>query len=190
MNRELSIILRDAIKDLPFVGKVSGLVKTIEQNRPTENDKYVTLRFPASLDPLTPLAPGQYADMSPDSAFKSVFFVEAQSSRVRGRNSRGGIEMSSTLRLIGWLNSGFQAGAEALAIAHVLKAIPEHPINLEFIKNITITLGVVLGVEDRIFGRYTLPEEKRQFLMSPFTAFAIDFTFEFTISIHCLPEYE
>jgi len=190
LNRDLALIIRDAIKTLPFVDKATGLVKTIEQERTSEDGKTIVIRFPASLDVEEPLAPGQYSDCTPDDKYKSVFFVEDRGGRSKGKDNRGAVSLTSTLRLVGWLNSRFKPGADGLAIMNIIKAIPERPANTDLLKNITCTAGAILGVEDRIFGRYTFEERTKQYLMSPYTAFAIDYTFEYQIGTACLPEYE
>lgn len=189
MQAAIANILKDKIAGLPFVDKLAGLVKTIETGSKAE-DTAGAFRFPAAVESTAPTTPNAwtYADLVPNSSKKSVFYFEDRGLKVSGKSGKG-FEMQSNLRLVGWLNSNYPPGSDALAVAHVLNALPEHPFNAPGYTRISVTPGAILGTEDNIFSKYTYDEKLRQYLMKPYSAFAIDLTINFTLTANCLPEY-
>lgn len=184
MNREIALFLRDRLFTLPWVDKALGMVKTIERVRTDESGKTLTQRFPASLDAVQPLKQGEYVDAIPDGvSYKNLFYVEDMSTRVLQAN-----QYESEVRLVGWMNHHYKTGGDSLAIAHILKAIPLRA-NAGNLHSMLIKPGRILGVEDRIFSRYTYSEHLKQFLMAPYSAFAIDFTVNYSVNTSCLPDY-
>lgn len=192
MNKEIASIVKDKIKDLPFIDKIAGMVKTIETTEKTEVPKPNVIRFPASVDvqQLPPLKQWEYADLVPNSAKKSIFYFENRGNKIGTVNGRG-VEMESTIRLIGWMNSKFPVGSDALAISSILKRLAGlQPFNSGLFTRIRITPTAILDQEDKLFSKYTYDEKILQFLMLPFHAFGIDLTVNYILAANCLPELD
>jgi hypothetical protein len=182
MNKEIANILKSFIEPLPFVDTLAGLVQTIEFASLEDKEKGKIIRFPASVDSnTTPTGKAwQYADLVPNSSKKSVIYFEDRGLKTTGKN-RFGIGFESELRLVCWMNSD-----DPLPLVSIINALSDGVFNEAPITGIKITLGNILGLEDKIFGKYSYEESVNQFLMFPFSAFAIDLKINFNVSTSCL----
>ena len=71
------------------------------------------------------------------------------------------------------------------ALLSILHAIPGEPFNDSGLSMIKIQSGKVLGINDKIFAEYSYSEAINQYLMFPFSAFAIDMKTTFNASGIC-----
>ncbi len=187
MNRELAIFLRNHLQHLPFVDKITGLVKTISYQQVDENSRTRTISFPASLDTTEVLPEGGYSDLVPDSTrYRSIFYFEDQGCRATNP-TRGGYGFTSSLRLVAWLNQSEVDKSITWLVTQILAALPKHLSQAGFYRNLTITPGRILGVEDGIFNKYSYDETVRQYLLFPYTSFAIDLSILFIVPTQCMP---
>lgn len=177
MNREIANILKAFIEPLGFADTLAGLVKTIE----TTDEKGKAIKFPASVDAnTTPKSRDwQYADLVPNSKKKSIIYFEDSGLETTGK-TKSGIAFEGNLRLVCWINKTMVS--EQFPLFEILKALPDQPFNASPITGIKVSAGKILGAEDRIFSRYTYEESLTQYMMFPFTAFAVDLKIKFNVA--------
>lgn len=183
MNKQIANILKGMVQDLSFIDQIAGLVQTIETTTKDENPK--TIRFPASLD-INGGNGEQYGDLVPNNTKKSISYFESWGFRF-GAFTKDGIEGAATLRFVCWLNQNFEAGSEVMAANMVVNALHRpNPFNEGVFKRITIKPEAFLGLENDIFSRYTYEEKTLQYLMFPYSAFAIDLKVSFILGKECI----
>lgn len=178
MNKELAEILLAKVIGLPFIDRAAGLVKTIETKSKDESGK--VLRFPAAMKAEDSI---NYQDLTPNSQKKSVLYFEDYGTKITGKKAAG-YTFESTLRLVCWLNA-FKSGADLFAIGSILERFGGGLENAGLFTRLQIEPTEVLGLEDRIFGRYTYEETTLQYLMMPYSAFAITFKITYTLNNNC-----
>lgn len=185
MNKELANIIKGKIAELPFIDTLAGLVKTIEFSSLEPKEKGRIVKFPASVDSNeTPKdRPWQYADLVPNSKKKSVVYFEDRGLSTVGKN-KFGVAFESNLRLVVWLNEQDSISA-ANAMVSTLQAIPEGHFNEAGLSMIKVVPGKILTSNDKIFAEYSYQEAINQYLMFPFSAFAIDLKTTFNASGQC-----
>jgi hypothetical protein len=178
INRLVAKALLPYLISLPFAERTSGLVKTIEKKDYTGKGRRPT--FPASQDIDMPLTATEYADMSPNSKYKSVIFLEDYGCKITGPKS-----FSSTLRLMVWANVQKVELDELGIIQEVLETLPHGYLNIGGLTRLNFLPTRILGQEERIFSRYSFEEATRQYLMLPYVACAIELTATFNSSSLC-----
>lgn len=185
MIKELSQAMKQRIEDLSFIDKIAGLVKTIETNS-KEDQKLI--KFPAAVESASPPMAWNYTDLVPNSNKKSIFYFEGRGVKMGGITQKG-VQADATIRLIGWLNHNFGAGSDIAAAAQIIKRLAGvNPFNVGVLHQVSVAPVTFLDSEEKLFSRYTYDEKVNQFLMAPFSAFAIDFKVSFILSTNCLPE--
>lgn len=190
MNRELCIILRDRIKDLPFVDLISGVVRTQVYNNAGPNNKKLTIKMPVSIDAIGANCEGKEVAMLPDTKRKSVIYFEENGISTYGMTRRN--QYASNIRLVCWLNRAnvssdmyTQIGtAEAQIIDRLTRFA--NPLNAGIFTRLTCSLVRVVPQNDTIFSKYTYDEQRRQYLSPPYDFFAIDLRAQFIVSAACL----
>lgn len=192
MQRELAQLIISRLIGTPNFSRVGGLVQTV-----TSTEKGATgapIRYPATFD-VAPSAAGQaaagYTDFVPNSAESGLLYVESGSLQHKGYTG-GRFSFDSRLRLIGWLNTPDAAttlSIESTAVTSILRRLLPLALasNQGVFTRLTVTPGKILGVEDNLFSRYTYRESAKQYLLDPYTAFAIELTSTYQIHPHCLP---
>jgi hypothetical protein len=184
INRLLVQNIKPFLDSVTFIDRVSGLVKTVEKKNADGKRKN---SFPAShdIELPTPLQPNEYADMSPNSKFKSVTYFEDYGCRILGQHGKNW-QYESLIRLVSWVNYQ-KAQLDELSIIHeLLSALPQGYNNGEGIQKVMILPTKILGQEERLFGRYTFDETTRQFLMLPYLACGIELQIKFEVNPKCL----
>lgn len=185
MNKELANAMKERIQNLAFVDKIAGLVKTIETTSKEDNK---IIRFPAALESNTPLQAWNYTDLVPNTNKKSIFYFEGKPVKM-GAITQKGIQAEATIRLVGWFNRNFSAGSDLAAASQIIRLLATtNPFNVGALHGVSITPIAFLDSEEKLFSKYTYDEKVHQFLMAPFSAFAIDFKVTFTLSTNCFPE--
>jgi hypothetical protein len=185
INRLLVQNIKPFLDSVTFKDRISGLVKTIEKKDYQGKGKRPS--FPAShdIELETPLKPNEYADMSPNSRFKSVIYFEDYGCRILGQRGSNW-QYESLIRLVAWVNYQ-KAELDELSIIHeLLSSLPQGYSNGEGIQKVNILPTRILGQEERLFSRYTFDEATRQFLMLPYLACAIELQIKFEVNPKCL----
>lgn len=194
MNRDIANILKTYIEPLPFADKVGGLVKTVVFAQEGPDNTVVKKRMPIDCGTSAKdCVAGKYVDYMPNSKYKSVHYFEDGGATPIGRDSKG-FTYQSNIKLVGWLNlkklGKTGCGASALAISHILKAMPTNYRNSSPYTRILIKAESIDAKSDAIFtSKYTYDEEKLQFLMYPYDYYAINFRVQYTVPEACLPDW-
>lgn len=196
MNKEIAALLKNKIRNLPFIDVLAGLVQTVEYVQFQDGDEKLVQsrkRFPVSYDVALggDGCVGREKDLQPNSSKKSITYFEDYGSRVNA--TRDGVtDFTSQLRLVCWLNRNRLTGdayseITAFCIASIIPLICKaNPENIEQFSQIrTKALTVPVQGPD-LFAKYTYDETVRQFLRPPYEAFAIDFAVNYKIASNCL----
>jgi hypothetical protein len=172
--------LAEYLKDVPFADVVVGLVKEITHK---DSEDGPLFKYPVHyLKTDAECRRGAYRDLVPDSRKKSIQYVESYGTRVGARHGDT-VSMTTTVRAVCWGKSDL---ITELGAAYVMAAVPETP-KVAGLINVRFTPISVLGVDEKIFARYTYKEEELQFLLYPFTAFAVVYEVTYSIRFDCLP---
>ena len=185
MTELIAEALAEYIADVPFADKVVGLVKELSYREGDSSGTGPTplLKYPVYYKKTeAECRRAGYTDLVPDSRKKSIMYVENYGTRV-GERHGDKLKFTTTVRVVGWGNKGMSP----LAPAYVIAAVPETP-NIPGLIGIRFTPTQVLGVDEKIFSRYTYKEEELQFLLHPYTAFAIVYEVTYSLKLDCLPE--
>ena len=163
------------LNDVPFADVVVGLVKEVSYK---DEERGAAFRYPAYYQ--TTAATG-YRDLVPNSRKRSIQYVENYGTRVVDRHGDR-VDLKTTVRVVCWGNKAMSS----LASAYVLAAVPESA-NIAGLSGVRFTPIQVLGVDEKIFSRYTYNEDELQFLLHPYTAFAIVYEVTYSLNLSCLP---
>jgi hypothetical protein len=109
-------------------------------------------------------------------------YVENYGTRV-GERHGDKIKFTTTLRVVGWGDKKMSP----FAPAYVIQAVPEAP-KIPGLIAPTFRPIQVLGVDEKVFSRYTYKEDELQFLLHPYTAFAVVYEIAYSLNLDCLPE--
>ena len=195
MNKEIAEILRDRIKDLPFIDVCAGLVQTIVVANDPNNEKR-RFSFPMSYDVDTSAGQGSSCyvgkerDLMPDSSKKSIFYFEDMGISPAKVFGRPGFQ--STIRLVGWINRSRLLGDKYINVstfamsAIVGRLARKNPINIGNMKMLSVTVGTIPRQDASLFSRYSYDESVTQFLMPPFECIGIDFICKYIVKDNCL----
>lgn len=194
MNTELSTVLKERLASLPFIDVLAGLVKTVEDEQPIEGGGLKRNKFPVAWDHnQTDDCPAERS-LTPDSSRRSVLYFEDFGSQV-GRGGRNGdVEVTSSIRLVGWLNrakltGGSQPVAGAIMVSCV-RRVETNFINVGIFKRLKIHATRFPIADASLFSRYTYDEAVRQYLMPPFEVFGVDFTANFYVNSGCIADLD
>lgn len=195
MNKEVARVLKNYIKDLPFVDLIAGLVQTVRIKIPVGGDdggdKLLETRIPVSYDTEEGIeCIGKERELIPNSDRKSIIYFEDYGS-TPNKDTHGLIGMDSKLRLVCWLNRALLVGdtyAEVTtpAMGMILNALPMgNPVNKGDLTRLRVSASHIPIQDASIFGKYTYEEAETQYLRPPYEFFAIDLQINFTLSPKC-----
>lgn len=195
MNKAIAIFLRDKLA-APYLDRTSGLVQVFEKVTEGENGLAIAKRIPvtssASWQECNTKLPLQ--EMVPNSAYKGMLYFE--DGGIALRNAARGVEYTSRLRAVVWLNTKLIKNAPDSAIAAQIQAEMISRINSIVYQNSGVFTRIVAKVvnipvaDKNIFSKYDYEEKTVQYLMSPFDFFALDVQVDFTIPDACLKPIE
>lgn len=188
MVNDLGKIIVSQIEDLPFIDKLSGIVRTIS----FKDKQGVLQKIPAdcNLNLEDCLKGKRYLDMFPDDKKKSVIFLEDNGTRLI--NQEGNYSFwSSSIDLVAWFNlpklGVTECSYSAQAILAIISTIPLVPFNaLNTYQYVTIN---VIGERPKTYNpwaKYTIDETVTQFLMYPYDYFTLQLEFKFRIDKRCI----
>lgn len=192
MNKELSIVLRDKIANLPFIDVLAGVAQTLVVNDVNEETMAITgKRYPVSSDCLGVDCLGKEIGMLPSADRKSIIYFEDFGIGVTGRD-HGHTGYNSSLRLICWLNRSKLVGEYYKNVSGTMMATiidrlaNKNPINVGIFQKLQITVARIPPQDAALFGKYTYSEPDRQYLRPPYEFFGIDFTCTYLVPAQCL----
>lgn len=189
MNRALSLILLNALGNLPYIDKKSGVVQVVEKAIATSGGS-VLKKFPfSSLATLKGVDQiGKLVDMTPESQFKGILYFEDKGINL-GKPSASTNEYISDFRLVVWLNTkiaGTSRGNAMSEIVFKLTAERIPTIDTQVFKMVNVKVSNIPPVTPAIFAEYDYDEAKSQYLIPPFDYFAIDISVSYRIPKGCL----
>jgi len=185
MQDLLISVLKPKIEKLPFITLFGGLAQTLrtwsdgrEVRQPISNEPGLLLQ--RGLDPK------QYVSLAPDGREKGVAYFEHRS-MTTGAVEGGRLTVNSVLRLVYWGALGDDPSAPILAQTAIMKTIPDILYTARPLSHIFHEVSSVIPHQGSLFDKYTYDEKQLQYLMSPYTAFAIEIKTRFKIALSCLP---
>lgn len=187
MNAVIAQILSkrlDQLHSRQLVTVLGGLVKTASVNR----DGGRTIRFPVPFDTQTQNIRIDNSAFVPDSEQRAIIYFEGLNSTVT-ESVRNKSRLRSNLRLVCWYNSdkyivkGSSTIHEVL-ISAILKLLQSGR-DTDVIQGIVVTPTTVLDSNSNLFSRYSYTEERGQYLLAPYYAFAIDLNVTYQLSHNC-----
>lgn len=195
MNALIADILKQEIEDLPFVDRITGLIRALVYTE--KNADGVTIRkvLPLACDvSADDCARGKYQDLVPNSDKRSVlYFEEIGGVEDIGRHGRN-YQFRSRLRLVGWLNlkkmgitSCSWSGQAVLQILTRLHQGYENSGNI--LKAQITSITEVEKSAAGIFGKYTYDEAVNQYLLYPYDYFALNISVEFEVNPDCIEDF-
>lgn len=190
MTSDIANILKGYIETLPFIDKIGGLVKAVTfMDAPDEGTAIKRIMPVDCGTSAKECLSGKYIPLLPDSRFMSVLFFEDQGTVLLARDQKD-FSFQSNMILVGWLNKKklgkTSCSISALAIASILDKFPTNYFNSSPYTRILIQVEGELPKTNAIFSKYTMDEEKLQFLMHPYDYFALSINVKFTIPKACL----
>jgi hypothetical protein len=195
MNKELATVLRTKLAGLPFVEILAGMVQTVTQSDPNQDENapaVITKRFPVSYDVVgAGNCVGTEVILMPDSSKKSLIYFEDYGIQVTGR-IHGMVAYSSNLRLICWLNRANLVGDHYQEISGrcmasiVDRLLTQNPENVSMFTRLSVNVARIPPQDAALFGKYTYDETTRQYLRPPFEFFGIDLTATYQAPAKCL----
>ena len=196
MNEGIANIIRDRIVELPFVDKISGLVRTLAYTDSNDKGK-VRKSYPIScdvcFDDCMKDGKKKLYDLIPDSSKRSVIYFEDNG--VRSVGAQGNLQnFESSLRLVGWLNMAKlgrnDCSITPAVIASILAAVPVTYLNSNPLVRVKIDPGTIEPKTPAIFSRYTYDETVTQYLLHPYDYFAINFVTKFSVARACVEDFQ
>jgi hypothetical protein len=169
--------IRENIATLNFVSKSAGVVR--EQIK----DKQ---RFPviAVNDECT----GDYTDLLPNSKESCIVFFELLNNSVE-ENRLHSVQYSAELRACVWVNTKLINPNDVdLIAAHISNKIAKtvFTANASYIKHPKTLISSGVDYKNP-YSKYTIDENKNQFLMKPYAGFSINFKLDYIFVYDCLP---
>lgn len=193
MNRDIANIIKDKISDLPFVDKISGLVRTISYTENVDGQTY-TYKFPVSCDVTYEdcFSNERYKEMTPNSELRSLIYFEDGGVSLTGNNSRYS-EYESRLRLVCWLNMKRFDTTECSISGYITSLIIRRLLtskryNQGIYSDISFTITQIPDKTSAIFSQYTYDESATQYMLYPYDYLAIDIKVNYSILYNCLDD--
>lgn len=194
MNVGIAEIHRGYIESLPFIDKIAGLVKPITYSESQgEGKPSIKKTFPVACNVThSECLSGKLMDLVPSEKYKSVSYFEDLGVTITGGDSRF-FDFESRLKFICWMNLKklgiTNCSSSALAIAAILKALPNPNFNSGIFTRISVAMVGQDIKSNAIFSKYTYDESQIQYLMYPFDYFAITLKTNFRIPIQCVDDW-
>jgi hypothetical protein len=193
MNLEIGNIFIDKIKDLPFLDKYTGIVKTLTMKDPAASTATSKKVFPvacnADLDECQ--AGKRYLDYCPDNSKKSILYLEDNGVIFMGKDQQR-TNWKARFDLICWLNlpalGVSSCSYSAIAIMGILSKMPLLPFNQPDSIYQKVNIQVMGEKPKNVspFLKYSYDETINQFLMFPYDYFVLPIEVEFMIDWRCL----
>jgi hypothetical protein len=185
VNLIVNKIVQEITIDLPFVDKITGIVKTAKIQDGQGNVK--TLPIAYNSNPAT-CNDSELLDFVPDSAKMSIIYFEDRGTQMN-KMENSSIYFTSNFTLVCWFNY--------LKIDHTLTNTSQITGNLlkylpEIMGNISPLIGVVLSVtgqqanDGSVFSKYSYFEEISQYITYPYGYVALDLQAEYRVRKECI----
>lgn len=194
MNENIASILKDRIKDLPFIDKIAGLVRPVRVEVLDDKNAKQLKTYPIASDiDVNAITQDKYRSLVPNSKFKSIIYFEDSGTTLAYRD-RDRVGFVGRVILVGWLNlpklldCEFKTGSTQ-AILSIISKLPGDHFSDGVYREMRITAVNEIPKSNAIFSRYTYDEIKNQYLMYPFDYFALNIQVEYWINIKCIDDF-
>lgn len=192
MLQDICNLLRDKINTIQYFDLVAGLVQTQEQKIVSDDGTSVIKRFPISADVTAEeCQSGPYRDLVPDSSKRGIAYFEASNIGLSGRRYTFGKAWNAQVRLVAWINKDYINGGDPGSINAEVIAAAIEAVKVQYtappFKNIRVIPTGVVENSPAIFSAYTYDNVDTQFLMAPYTYFAVDMQVTFILPEICTP---
>ena len=193
MNVEIADIIKGKIDTLPFVDRITGLVKAISYKENKGEKGIITKTFPVGCGVThADCLKGKFTDLIPNSAYKSIIYFE-DGGVIPASNNQQTFAFESRLKLVCWLNmqklGKTSCGISGLALGAILKQLPTNYFNEGSFDRIQIQMTGEDIKAASIFSKYTYDETETQYLMYPYDYFAMNFVTKFTLNKSCIDSF-
>lgn len=186
VNIIVNKIVQDLKLDLPFVDKITGIVKTAKIK---VADLVKTIPVALNTD-VTTCNDSQLLDYVPDSTKMSIIYFEDRGTTMN-KMENSSIYFTSNFTLVCWFNY--------LKIDQTLTNTSQITGNLikylpEIMGNISPLIGVVLSItgeranDGGVFSKYSYYEEISQYITYPYGYVALDLQAEYHVRKECIPD--
>lgn len=194
MNEKIANILKDKIKDLPFIDKIAGLVRAQRVEIIGDNNAKTMKTYPIASDiDVKAITQDKYRSLVPNSKFSSIIYFEDSGTTLAYRNGDR-VGFIGRMVLVGWLNlpklldCEFKTGSTQ-AILSIISKLPGDYFSDGIYQAIRITAVNEIPKSNAIFSKYSYDEIKNQYLMYPFDYFALNIQVEYWINVKCIDEF-
>lgn len=195
MTTDLAEALRELIEPLPFVDKISGLVKAVVISEDIDGVKK-RKSFPVACNVAAKdcTNKSKLNDLCPDSSKKSVIYFEENGGAQLIGFEKGDFKYRANLRLVGWLNLSklgvSSCSWSAIAVLHVMNVLPFGFFNITGKPYTRCKIEGISEVEKSasIFSKYTYDEAVNQYLLHPYDYFALNIVIEYVVPRSCIAD--
>jgi len=188
VNLIVNHIVTELKLSLPFVDKITGIVKTA-----SINTGGTVKTFPIALnDDITACNPNQLLDFTPNNKYTSVIYFEDRGTRV-DRMENQSIYFTSSFTLICWFDfrkiAGCMSNTSYIA-GNIIKYLPEIVGNLSPLNSVIVSVVGEQANDGNVFSKYSYLEEVNQYITYPYGYVALDLQAEFRVRKECIEDIE
>jgi hypothetical protein len=187
VNTIVNKIVQEITIDLPFVDKITGIVRAAKIQDSQGNIKTIPIAY--NSNPTT-CNDSELIDFGPDTSKTSIIYFEDRGTQMN-KMENSSIYFTSNFTLVCWFNylKVDQTLTNTSQItANLLKYLPE------VIGNISPLIGVVLTVtgqqanDGSVFSKYSYFEEISQYITYPYGYVALDLQAEYRVRKECVAD--
>lgn len=190
MTETIADILKTKIHGagLSFVEKVAGIA-TVQEKLNENDDRGVIFRYPRATNVLggSTKTGFKYDALTPDGSLRSLIFFEDQGTPI----NTGSRNHEARMRLLFWANLANNGQTDNSGnktdeyTADIINVIQGNQGNSGSVNGIHVVINQVVPRDKSIFSRYSFEEHYSQYLMLPYTYFALDITATFRLNHSC-----
>jgi len=191
MNSQIAAIILSKIRaaNFPWIEKNAGLVRQVSTK---VKGKVEVLPIAADVLGSADCEPSAIDHLLPDMRYRSILFIECSQFPSRKTENIGAPCWTANYRIVVWMDCsklGGGAGCGDVAYENLVTTLDLPMFDSGLFRG--VVFRVVGGGPSRgkeIFGKYTLNEERSQYLHYPFDFFALDLQVDFAVPKGCEDE--
>lgn len=191
MNSQIAAIILARIRaaNFPWIEKNAGLVRQVSTK---VKGKVEVLPIAADVLGSADCEPSAIDHLLPDSRYRSILFIECTEFPSRKTENIGAPCWTATYRIVVWMDCsklGGGAGCGDVAYENLITTLDLPMFDSGLFRGVVFRVvggGPARGKD--IFGKYTLNEERSQYLHYPFDFFALDLQVDFAVPKGCEDE--
>lgn len=188
MNTQIASLILSRIRaaNFPWIEKNAGLVRQVSTK---VKGKQEVLPIAADVLGSADCEPSAIDHLLPDTRYRSILFIECSQFPTRKSESIGSPSWTATYRIVVWMDCsklGGGAGCGDVAYENLVTTLDLPMFDSGLFRGVVFRVvggGPARGKD--IFGKYTLNEERSQYLHYPFDFFALDLQVDFAVPKGC-----